>query len=123
MVTQPSSTDGPVAFDAPVESGGIDVFDSLLVRQRIRPGQTEAVLDVLADWAANTEGDVRTLLPVRGVSPLTVFLDRGAFGLGIPRPRREMHSSGTSKSSMTTQPSGLIRIRRFVMRRHSTKPT
>ena len=81
MGTQSPSTDGREPFDAQIDVGGIDVFDSLLVRQGIREAKTEAVLELLADWgAANKEGNVRTLLPVDGVSLVTLFLDRGNFG-------------------------------------------
>jgi len=63
------------------ERGGIDVFDSLLVRQPIADGQTGGVRDLLADWAGdNADGDVHTLLPVDGVTLVTLFLDDGGFG-------------------------------------------
>jgi len=63
------------------ERGGIDVFDSLLVRQPIVEGKTEAVRDLLSDWAADhRDGDVRTLLPADGVTLVTLFLDDGGFG-------------------------------------------
>jgi len=74
------------------ERGGIDVFDSLLVRQPIAEGQTQTVRDLLADWAAkNGDGDARTLLPVDGVMLVTLFLDDGRFGWtdnGGRTPRR-----------------------------------
>jgi hypothetical protein len=60
--------------------GGIDAFDSLLVRQPIREGQTGAVRDLLAAWAREADGDAGALLPVAGVHLVTLFLDRGAFG-------------------------------------------
>lgn len=64
-----------------VDRGGIDVFDSLFVRQPVRAGETEAVLDRLAAWAAAQEGgDARSLLPVPGVTLVTLFLDRGEDG-------------------------------------------
>ncbi len=63
------------------ERGGIDVFDSLFIRQPIARGRTGVVRDILADWARdNTEGDVHTLLPVDGVTLVTLFLDDGGFG-------------------------------------------
>jgi hypothetical protein len=63
------------------ERGGIDVFDSLLIRQPIAEGHTLAVRDLLADWARdNADGDARTLLPVDGVTLVTLFLDDGGFG-------------------------------------------
>jgi hypothetical protein len=63
------------------ERGGIDVFDSVLVRQPIVNGETEAVRELLADWAGdNADGDVHTLLPVEGVTLVTLFLDDGGFG-------------------------------------------
>jgi hypothetical protein len=63
------------------ERGGIDVFDSLLVRQPIANRQTEAVRELLADWAGDSaDGDVHTLLPVDGVTLVTLFLDDGGFG-------------------------------------------
>jgi len=63
------------------EHGGIDVLDSLLIRQPIAEGRTQAVRDLLADWAGdNAEGDARTLLPVDGVTLVTLFLDDGGFG-------------------------------------------
>ncbi len=75
------TTDGQGTPDVPVDRGGIDVFDSLLVRQPIRPGETDATLDLLAEWAEDHgDGDVRTLLPIADVTLVTLFLDRGAFG-------------------------------------------
>jgi len=63
------------------DRGGIDVFDSLLVRQPIREGETAAVRAVLSDWATDNAGaDARTLLPVPGVTLVTLFLDTGDFG-------------------------------------------
>ncbi len=67
------------------ERGGIDVFDSLLVRHPIADGQTTAVRELLADWAGdNADGDVHTLLPVEGVTLVTLFLDDGGFGWTDP---------------------------------------
>lgn len=64
------------------ERGGVDVLDSLLVRQPIAPGKTAAVRDLLADWAeGHRDGDARALLPVDGVTLVTLFLDDGGFGL------------------------------------------
>lgn len=61
--------------------GGVDVFDSVIVRQPIRDGETAAVRETLADWAReHTDGDARTLLPVDGVTLVTLFLDTGEFG-------------------------------------------
>lgn len=80
MSTQPSSIDEPESFNG-IDRGGIDVFDSLLVRHRICPGQTEAVLELIAEWAVEHRGgDVRAVLPMDGVSLVTLFLDRGSFG-------------------------------------------
>jgi len=63
------------------DRGGIDVFDSLLVRQPIQDGQTDAVRETLATWAAgHADADARTVLPVEGVTLVTLFLDTGAFG-------------------------------------------
>lgn len=63
------------------ERGGIDVFDSLLVRQPIVEGQTQAVRRLLTEWAGeHDDGDARTLLPVEGVTLVTLFLDEGEFG-------------------------------------------
>ncbi|MDB2282113.1 hypothetical protein PM030_09525 [Halorubrum ezzemoulense] len=63
------------------ERGGIDVFDSLLIRQPIAEGETEAVRGLLADWVdGHRGGDARTLLPVDGVTLVTLFLDDGGFG-------------------------------------------
>jgi len=60
--------------------GGIDVLDSLLLRQPIAEGETEAVRSLLADWADDhRDGDVDTLLPVDGVTLVTLFLDDGEF--------------------------------------------
>jgi len=74
-------SDGSSARPRYPERGGIDVFDSLLVRQPIVEGQTQAVRDALADWADdNADGDVRTLLPLEGVTLVTLFLDDGEFG-------------------------------------------
>jgi hypothetical protein len=71
------------AANRPFGPGGIDTFDSLFVRWRIREGATEDLLDRLADWAsaqADTPSgerpDSRTLLPVAGVGLVTLFLDR-----------------------------------------------
>ena len=61
--------------------GGIDVLDSLIVRQPIREGETAAVRETLADWTRDhTDGDARTVLPVEGVTLVTLFLDTGDFG-------------------------------------------
>jgi len=63
------------------ERGGIDIFDSLLIRQPIAEGQTQDARDLLADWAGdNSDGDARTLVPVDGVTLVTLFLDDGGFG-------------------------------------------
>jgi hypothetical protein len=76
-----TGSDGVNARSTCPERGGIDVFDSLLVRQPIAEGQTQTVRDLLAEWAAeNGEGDARTLLPVDGVTLVTLFLDDGGFG-------------------------------------------
>lgn len=70
----------PGGLTAPTR-GGIDVLDSLLVRQPIRAGETGAVRELLAEWATeHADGDVRTLLPTEGVTLTTLFLDRGGFG-------------------------------------------
>ncbi|WP_299331095.1 hypothetical protein [Haloplanus sp.] len=62
------------------ERGGIDVFDSVLVRQPIVEDQTRTVRNLLTDWADdNVDGDVRTLLPAAGVTLVTLFLDDGEF--------------------------------------------
>jgi hypothetical protein len=63
------------------ERGGFDVFDSLFVRQPVA-GDTEAVRECVAEWARDQppEADARTLLPVAGVTLVTLFLDRGGFG-------------------------------------------
>jgi hypothetical protein len=83
MGTSVSETDARATFDAPVDRGGIDVFAPLWIRQPIREGETEAVRDLLAAWAdENRDGDVRTMLPVEGVSLATLFLDTGDFGWG-----------------------------------------
>lgn len=80
MGTQPSATERQDSAEFPV-SGGIGVFAPLVIRQPVRAGETEAVLDALSDWAlAHEDGDVRTLLPVDGVTLATLFLDRGDFG-------------------------------------------
>jgi hypothetical protein len=66
-----------------VETGGIDVFDSFFVRQAVRSGATTEVLDLLSGWAAaNDDGTVRTLVPVDGVTLVTLFLDDGDSGFG-----------------------------------------
>ena len=76
-----TGSDGVSARSIHPERGGIDVFDSLLVRQPIAEGRTRAVGDLLADWAAeNGDGDARTLLPVDGVTTVTLFLDDGESG-------------------------------------------
>lgn len=75
--------------------GGIDVFDSLLVRQPVRPGETGAVQDLLAEWAKDHgDGDVRTLLPVAGVTLATLFLDEGGFRAGAGGPRGDTSGPG-----------------------------
>jgi len=56
------------------ERGGIDVFDSLMVRQRVDDG--DAAREAVAAWAEDRAGDVRSLLPVDGVTLATLFLDR-----------------------------------------------
>ncbi|MFC7325827.1 hypothetical protein ACFQMF_14735 [Halorubrum rutilum] len=77
-----TAADGPGVRRTYPERGGIDVFDSLLVRQPIADGRTGAVRDLLADWAGDSaDGDVRTLLPVDGATLVTLFLDDGGFGL------------------------------------------
>ncbi|SDE95771.1 hypothetical protein SAMN04488067_101225 [Halorubrum xinjiangense] len=74
------ASDGGVPPGYP-ERGGIDVFDSLLLRQPIADGETAAVWELLAAWADDhRDGDVRTLLPVDGVTLVTLFLDDGGFG-------------------------------------------
>lgn len=63
---------------AAARRGGIDVFDSLVVVHSIRDGRTGAVLAALSEWAsANRDGDARAILPVDGVSLVSLFLDRG----------------------------------------------
>lgn len=82
-VREASNRAGDTSVDR--SRGGIDVFDSLLVRQPVRPGETGAVRDLLAEWAGDhSGGDVRTLLPVAGVTLVTLFLDQGGFGAGAP---------------------------------------
>lgn len=75
----PNADEGTGAVDVPVDRGGIDVLDSLLIRQPIREGKTSVALDLLSEWAGGREGDVRTLLPVEGVTLATLFLDRGDY--------------------------------------------
>ena len=76
-----TGSDGTNSRSTYPERGGVDVFDSLLVRQPIAEGRTRTVRDSLADWAAdNGDGDARTLLPVDGVTLVTLFLDDGGFG-------------------------------------------
>ena len=76
--TAGAGAEAPSAFP---ERGGIDVFDSLLVRQPIAAGRTQAVTDLLADWAdGRADGGARALLPVDGVTLVTLFLDTGGFG-------------------------------------------
>jgi len=61
--------------------GGIDVFDSLWIRQEITPGETDALTDWLATWAqGRTDGDLQTLLGVDEVTVCTLFLDRSEGG-------------------------------------------
>ena len=73
--------DGSSARPTYPEHGGINVFDSLFIRQPIAAGQTGAVRDLLAEWTDdNADGDARTLLPVDGVTLVTLFLDDGGFG-------------------------------------------
>jgi hypothetical protein len=80
-VSTTTGNDGANSRPTYPERGGIDVLDSLLVRQPIAEGRTRTVSDLLADWAAdNSDGDVRTLLPVDGVTLVTLFLDDGGFG-------------------------------------------
>lgn len=80
-VSTETASNGPSVRPMYPERGGIDVFDSLLVRQPIANGQTEAIRELLADWAGdNADGDVHTLLPVDGVTLVTLFLDGGGFG-------------------------------------------
>jgi hypothetical protein len=57
--------------------GGLDVFDSLIVRQPIRPGRTDDLCTRLATWAAaRSDGDVRSVLPVDGVNHVSLFVHR-----------------------------------------------
>jgi len=56
------------------ERGGIDVFDSLTVRQRV--DDADAARAAVAAWADGRDGDVHDLLPVEGVTLATLFLDR-----------------------------------------------
>jgi hypothetical protein len=80
---EPTNTagDGSSARSAYPERGGIDVFDSLQVRQPIAEDRTQAVKDLLSEWAGdNGDSDARTLLPVDGVTLVTLFLDDGGFG-------------------------------------------
>jgi hypothetical protein len=80
-VSTETASNGPSVRPACPERGGIDVFDSLLVRQPIANGQTETVRKLLTEWAGdNADGDVHTLLPVDGVTLVTLFLDSGGFG-------------------------------------------
>lgn len=77
----------PTAVRPDRPRGGIDVFDSLLVRQPVRAGETGAVRELLTAWAQeHADGDVRTLLPVTGVTLVTLFLDGGGFGAGVGGP-------------------------------------
>ncbi len=56
------------------ERGGVDVFDSLMVRQRV--DDADAARAAVRKWADGRDGDVRDLLPVEGVTLATLFLDR-----------------------------------------------
>lgn len=56
------------------DRGGIDVFDSLIVRQRV--DDADVVREAVASWAVGGD-DARTLLPVDGVTLVTLFLDDG----------------------------------------------
>jgi hypothetical protein len=77
----PTAADESSARHASPEHGGIDVFDFLLVRQPIVEGRVKAVRGLLAEWASdNGDGDARTLLPVDGVTLVSLFLDDGGFG-------------------------------------------
>lgn len=79
-VSTDGASDGAARPGHP-ERGGIDVFDSLLLRQPIADGETAAVRELLAVWADDhRDGDVRALLPVDGVTLVTLFLDDGGFG-------------------------------------------
>ena len=79
-VSTEGTSEGAVRPGYP-ERGGIDVFDSLLLRQPIADGETAAVRELIAEWAdRHRDGDVRALLPVDGVTLVTLFLDDGAFG-------------------------------------------
>jgi hypothetical protein len=92
--TAGSDTDdaGDRSTDFP-DRGGIDVFDSVFVRQPIRDGQTDAVRETLARWARDhAERDARTVLPVEGVTLVTLFLDTGGFGW---QPAGDGGSGGT----------------------------
>jgi hypothetical protein len=90
MTTTGTDRDPAEEAGAGSERGGIDVFDSLLVRQPIDPGETAAVRELLAAWARdNREGDAGTLLPAAGVNLVTLFLDRGGFGAPTSAGGRE----------------------------------
>jgi hypothetical protein len=81
MARQQTGGDATADGSTTTDWGGIDVFDSLLVRQPIRDGETGAVRETLAAWAREqTDGDARTVLPVEGVTLVTLFLDTGGFG-------------------------------------------
>ncbi|PSQ40131.1 hypothetical protein BRD10_02700 [Halobacteriales archaeon SW_12_71_31] len=68
------------------DCGGIDVFDSLLVRQRV--DDADAARTAVAAWADGRDGDVHDLLPVEGVTLATLFLDRGPASDERPGPGR-----------------------------------
>lgn len=69
-------TRGEQTGDRDRPRGGIDAFDALAVRFDLREGGTDAVRDLLAEWArGRPEGSVRDLLPVEGVNLCTLFLD------------------------------------------------
>jgi hypothetical protein len=78
----PDSRPDTSAASAP-ERGGVDVFDSLVVRQRV--DDSDAVRETVADWISDRldrdgdrDRDVRSLLPVDGVTLATLFLDRAS---------------------------------------------
>ena len=71
----------PQSTTVSTSRGGIDVFDSLWVRQEIKPGETDALTDWLATWArSHPDGDLQTLLRVDEVTLCTLFLDRCTEG-------------------------------------------
>jgi hypothetical protein len=92
-VREASNRAGDTSVDR--SRGGIDVFDSLLVRQPVRPGETGAVRDLLAEWAGDHRGgDVRTLLPAAGVNLVTLFFDQGGFEAGSGGPGDDTSGPG-----------------------------